>query len=203
MTRIAGIVLAAGLSTRMGSLKLLLELNNETIIYKVINAALLSRLDEVVLVTGTSHHRLLQSLDNLATHFKLRITQNSRPEAGMSSSIRAGMSSLKDYKDGIMIILGDQPKLTTAIIDQLGSVFSESPSSIVAPKVQGRRTTPVIFPVRFFPALVALTGDRGGRPILEANPEAVIEVEMGDAYDDIDIDTPEDWEKFRKEYQNG
>ncbi len=54
----------------------------------------------------------------------------------------------------------------------------------------------MIFPRRFFSALLSLVGDRGGRSILEANPGAVLRVEVGDIYDDMDIDTLQDWEKM-------
>jgi len=199
MARVGGIVLAAGLSTRMRRPKLLLKLDNESVIYKVVSSALFSRLDEVVLVTGEAHTQVLQSLHDFSGHRKLKIAHNKVPEAGMSSSIRTGMLALTEEKDGIMIILGDQARLTTNVIDHIEAVFSTSPSSIIAPMVRGRQTTPVVFPARFFPDLLSLTGDRGGRPILEANPDAVIAVEVGDMYDDMDIDTLEDWEKFTKD----
>jgi molybdenum cofactor cytidylyltransferase len=197
MVSLAGIVLAAGLSTRMGRPKLLLELGNKSVIYRVVKAAAASQLDELVIVTGRHHDPLLQSLGELSRHPKLQTAYNETPEAGMASSIVAGMKSIMPRKrDGVMIILGDQAKLTKDVIDHLLAVFSESPSAIVAPTVDGRRTTPVIFPRRFFPALLSLSGDRGGRSILEANPGAVVRVELGNIYDDMDIDTLQDWEKM-------
>ncbi len=142
MVRIAGIVLAAGLSTRMGRPKLLLELGNKSVIYRVVRAALASQLDEVVIVAGRNHDPLLQSLGELSRHPKFQTAYNQTPEAGMASSIVAGMQSLVELnRDGVMIILGDQAKLTTDVIDHLVVIFSESTSAIVAPTVDGRQTT--------------------------------------------------------------
>lgn len=202
MAKVAGIVLAAGLSKRMGRPKLLLKLNNESVIYKVVRSALFSRLDEVVLVTGKNNIEILESLQDLSRHTKLKITHNKAPELGMSSSIKVGMVCLGSDRDGAMIILGDQPKLSTFIINTLGDAFSRSPTCIVAPTVCGRQTTPVVFPARFFSALMSLKGDRGARPVIDSNPDAVIRIEVGEVYDDTDIDTLADWEKFKKEPGN-
>lgn len=197
MVSVAGIVLAAGLSTRMGTPKLLLELDNESIIYRVVRSAVLSQLDEVILVTGKVHSQILQTLHELSCHPKLRISHNKNPGAGMASSIVTGMLSISKERHGIMIILGDQVKLTTDVIDHLVSAFSQLSNTIIAPTVGGRRTTPVVFPAYFFRALMSLSGDRGGRSILDANPGAVVTVEVGDSYDDIDIDTEKDFKKVR------
>ncbi len=197
MLSLAGIVLAAGFSTRMGRPKLLLEFDGKSVIYRVVKAALTSQLADVVVVTGRDHDSLLQSLGDLSPHPKLQFARNETPAAGMASSIVTGMLSVIAREgDGAMIVLGDQAKLTKHVIDYLLDVFSGSPSAIVAPTVYGRQTTPVIFPRRFFSALLSLTGDRGGRSILEANPGAVVRVEVGDIYDDVDIDTLKDWKKI-------
>jgi molybdenum cofactor cytidylyltransferase len=66
------------------------------------------------------------------------------------------------------------------------------------PLVMGRRTTPVIFPGMLFPELMDETGDIGGRNVLKRHADQVVELEMGQEYDDTDLDTPEDLEKIRR-----
>jgi molybdenum cofactor cytidylyltransferase len=71
-------------------------------------------------------------------------------------------------------------------------VFRADPGKIVMPTVKGRRTTPVVFPHDLFGELRAVTGDVGGRDVLNRNQDRVVSLEMGEAYDDVDLDTPED-----------
>lgn len=193
---IHGIILAAGLSTRMGRQKLLLEIGGRPIIQTVAKAALASVLQRIVLVAGTGARDLKSHLGNIAEDPKLSIVENPRPEQGMSSSLRAGMKAVDDAAGGAMIILADQPWQTSQLFDRLASEFVERPGSIVAPAIDGRRTNPVIFPRWLFGELMEQTGDIGGREVLNRHSHTVVLVEMGTGYDDRDIDTPEDLERI-------
>ncbi|MGZ6220916.1 MAG: nucleotidyltransferase family protein, partial [Syntrophales bacterium] len=111
---------------------------------------------------------------------------------GMSSSLKTGMMMVTKEILGIMVILGDQPFLTSAIINRLLDEFKKQTDRIVAPMVQGRRYNPVIFPADLVPELRMVRGDIGGKSVLQRNPERVVGIEMGGYYDDKDLDTPED-----------
>ncbi|MDQ7782152.1 MAG: nucleotidyltransferase family protein [Desulfomonilaceae bacterium] len=189
---IHGIILAAGLSTRMGVPKLLMPLDGSPILSHVLQAALDSSLDRVILVAGPGlmSSSYLRGLPRVSA--RLRVVTNPRPQEGMSSSLRVGMAAMDPNSQGVMVILADQPRLTHTLIDELKAVFLRDPSKIVAPAIHGRRTTPVIFPASLFDELTAQRGDVGGRDVVTQNLHKVVEIEMGSYYDDADIDTPED-----------
>jgi molybdenum cofactor cytidylyltransferase len=190
--RVEGIVLAAGLSTRMGKAKLLLEIDGLALVMWVVRAALESALDRIVLVTGPSDPLLEAALRPVFDHPKFSRVVNPHPELGMSTSLVVGVAEVRTEAAGVLIMLADQPWLTAGIINELLAVFETDPSRIVVPSVQGRRTTPVLFPASLRPDLLRTTGDVGGREVVNRNSSRVVQVEMGPRYDDSDVDTPED-----------
>jgi molybdenum cofactor cytidylyltransferase len=195
---IQGIILAAGLSTRMGRPKLWIEIDRIPLLARVLQATLDSRLDSIILVTGPGSPCRSDSISDRTSPERIRIVVNRNPVEGMASSVRMGMSEIDPRAQGVMIILADQPWLTSKIINELAEAFAKDPHKIVAPAVHGRRTTPVVFPSDLFPDLIRQTGDVGGRGVLNQNPERVVQIEMGSYYDDADIDTPEDLTRNRK-----
>jgi molybdenum cofactor cytidylyltransferase len=114
----------------------------------------------------------------------------------MASSLEIGVSSASAQSSGAMILLGDQPGITAEIINQMLGVFQGDDKSIVRAAVNGRQTTPVIFPADLFQELTRGTGDFGGRFVVDRNKERVVLIEMGSRYDDSDLDTLEDLEKM-------
>jgi len=194
--KIEGIILAAGLSTRMGVPKLTLEIEGIPIIRSVAQAAVESELHRVILVKSPSDSRVAKALGPAAKDPRLSQVVNLHPEAGMSSSMRKGIESLDRETAGVMILLGDQPGIAGTIINRLLAAFRKEPAKIIAPVVQARRTTPVIFPATLFSELMEETGDIGGRNVLKRHYEEVVEIEMGREYDDTDLDTPEDLDRF-------
>ena len=194
---IEGIILAAGLSTRMGRPKLTLEIEGIPVIRRVVRAALESELHRVILVAGPTDSRVAEALGPLAKDARLLPVVNHCPQAGMSSSLCRGMESLDREAAGVMILLGDQPGITGNIINILLAAFLNERTKIIVPLVIGRRTTPVIFPAAVFPELMEETGDIGGRNVLKRHANQVVELEMGQDYDDADLDTPEDLDKMR------
>ena len=192
---VEGIILAAGLSKRMGLSKTLIAIEGDTLIGRVMTASLEAGLHRVVLVTNSSNCRAVHTVAASAGS-RLSIVVNPHPDEGMSSSINTGLAALSPDAVGVMILLGDQPRITAETIDRLLSIFRSDIGKIVVPTVYGRRTTPVIFPAHLFPELMATTGDVGGREVLKRNPDKVFWVEMGSGYDDTDLDTPEDLDRF-------
>ena len=193
---VKGIILAAGLSTRMGCQKLLIKVRGIPVITRVVSAALGSRLNRVVLVTGPDNSELLQWLRPDDTDKRLLIAVNDCPEEGMSSSLKTGMMKIPKETLGVMVILGDQPFLTSAIINKLLDEFEKQPDRIVAPLVEGRRSNPVIFPNDLFHDLTMVSGDMGGKAVLQRNSARLVGIRMDDYYDDTDLDTPEDLQRI-------
>jgi molybdenum cofactor cytidylyltransferase len=192
--QVDGIILAAGLSTRMGHPKLLLEIKGHPIIELVVRAALESLLSRVILVSAPSFNDLTIPLGPFKKHNRLEYVTNPHPENGMASSLQNGIRRVEKRASGVMVILADQPWLTSKIIDFLLAEFCKDASRIVLPSINGRRTTPVIFPARFYSELMQVTGDIGGRSVLNKHPDSIVAVEMGNCYDDLDVDTPQDYE---------
>lgn len=189
---VEGIILAAGLSTRMGRPKLLIQLHGEPMLARVVKTALKSRLERVILVLAEPVKAYQDALGQMAVNQKLHTVINSNPEKGMASSLRVGLSAVRAGTAGAMVILADQPWLQVHVIDSLMQTFLDSASPIAVPTVRGRRTTPVIFPSDLFPELMNETGDVGGRNVLKRHCDKIVYSELGSGYDDSDFDTPED-----------
>jgi len=198
----AGIILAAGASTRFGRPKQLLQLNDKYLIEWVLDAALNSRLNRVVLVLGYAHQKILQALGETSQHSKLQIVVNPQYKLGQSHSLRIGLSTVKTDFAAVMFLLGDQPMLNPAKINSLLESFWSADKDICVPTYQGKRQTPVIFSRRFFAELMNIKGDIGARKLIDKNPTRVISVEMADPLTFFDIDTQQDFKNLIKNLKN-
>jgi molybdenum cofactor cytidylyltransferase len=199
---VEGIILAAGLSTRMTYCKLEAEIEGVPLVMRVVRAAAESELSRVVLVTGAEGVNCLGSPGAGSTSSKVQMVANLNPERGMASSMCTGLDAVSSQAAGAMVLLGDQPGITAEIINELLGEFRRNPGKMVVPFIFGRKTTPVIFPADLFPELKAIVGDVGGRDVLGRNAERLLGVELGTRYNDTDVDTPEDLEKIRKQFQS-
>jgi len=189
---IAGIVLAAGLSRRMGQAKLLLDWGGKPVIRRTVECLASVGLDEILVVVGPSHSDLETALDGLA----VRVVVNAHPEAGQAGSVVAGIRALAPGTHGALIALGDQPTVPREVIPALLRAFGESGRSIAAPSYRGVRGNPVLFAASLFPELVALDGDQGARSVVDRDPARVMLVDF-DMPMPQDLDTPEDYERLR------
>jgi molybdenum cofactor cytidylyltransferase len=120
----------------------------------------------------------------------LLMVENAHPEDGISSSIAIGVRALPDTATAALIGVADQPYLTAEAIEELLRAFL--PGRIVVPRFGDHRGNPPVFDRRFFPDLMGLRGDRGGQVVVNAHPEAVVEVSLAEAIGD-DVDRPEEW----------
>ena len=195
--RSAGLVLAAGSSTRMGSPKQLLNVGGHNLLDHVLKEALNSDLDLVVLVLGYKAGEIRKGLEADPENKKLKIVENDEWEKGISSSIRTGLAEVQDEYDHCMIILADMPHLSTSAVNHLLREYLSSGSPLGAIKAGHRRSLPVIFSRVLFNELNQLEGDIGARDLFVKHQDNVCLVEQDD-YNDMDIDTPEDYVHFIK-----
>jgi len=183
---IAGILLAAGLSSRFGRQKLLEPWGDEPLLTRAARRFIDAGLMPVIAVVS-GDPRLAQALAGLP----LSLETNPQPERGINSSIGIGVGALPRATPAALIGVADQPYLTAGAIGQLVTAFV--PGKIVVPRYGDHRGNPVIFDRRFFSELMRLIeADRGGQVVVTAHPEAVIDVELP-ASMGKDIDRPDDW----------
>ncbi len=195
---IAGIVLAAGLSRRMGQAKLLLPVGGRAIVRHAVEAVLAGGVDSVWVVTGPDVEPIQAALAGI----DVEIVVNPAPEQGQAGSVRAGIAALPPAVDSVLIALGDQPALAPSIIPALLAARRASTKSIVAPRYRDGQGNPVLFKREIFPELLRLTGDQGARPIIQREPARVEWVEL-DLPMPPDVDTPGDYEKIRATLRAG
>jgi molybdenum cofactor cytidylyltransferase len=203
----AAIILAAGSSTRMGEgrHKLLLPLAGRPVLAHVIDAALASQARPIIVILGHQADQVRAQIAPFVTHPDITIIENSAYLQGMSTSLRSGVQALisNGYKkstsayqvDSALIMLGDQPMISSQVINTLIDVYRATRKHIVAPLYSGKRGSPVLFDASLFPELLEVTGDEGGRTVLERHRQELETVEIGDAMANYDVDT---WEAYQQ-----
>jgi len=196
----AGIILAAGMSERLGRSKPLLEFRGKYLIRWALDAALNSHLESLILVLGHNAQNILQALGEKLRHPRLHIVINSEYREGQSQSLRAGLlkaicppsGSADDGFPSVMFLLGDQPFADSKMINCLLGRFWKSEKDICVPVCQGKRGNPTIFSRVFYNQLLSIKGDIGAREIICSHPESVLYAEVDNPLCFFDIDTEED-----------
>jgi molybdenum cofactor cytidylyltransferase len=189
---ISAILLAAGQSKRMGELKQLMPFGQSTIVEQAVDNLLSSAVDEVIVVVGYKARDVTRAI--AAKPIKLVI--NPDYEQGMSTSIIAGLKSVHSRTQGVMLALGDQPLVNSQIINRLIEEFYNHDKGIVVPTYQGRRGHPIIFAIKYKEQLLELSGDMGGRQIIENHPDDVLEVAVDSESIVADFDTTDDYQAY-------
>ncbi len=187
---VAGIVLAAGMSKRFGANKLLALWRGKPLIHWVVQAALASRLERVVVVLGYESALVRSAFADLFEDGRLEAIANEAYRTGQSSSVIAGLEAVRTDFPAAMFLMGDQPMLDAGVIDGLISTYERSGKAICFPSCKGTRRNPVIFAKRFYADILALSGDTGARALIDANPDDAASVEFAQEwlFRDVDID---------------
>jgi molybdenum cofactor cytidylyltransferase len=195
-TPTAGIILAAGESTRLGEPKQLLRVCGRFLIEWVLTAALDSNLDRVVLVLGCEHERIRRALVATTAHPKCDILVNPDYRDGQSTSLKAGILSIRHGFPSAMFLLGDQPLVDADVLNLLLQRYAESDKPICVPTHRGTRGNPTLFARSFYPVLLNLAGDKGARDLIADHPQQVLAVEIPDPLVFLDVDRREDVAKI-------
>ncbi len=187
--RIAGLVLAAGQSRRMGTLnKLLIGIDGKPMVRHVAEAVAASQASPLVVVTGHERDKVEAALAGLPARF----VHNPDYAQGLSTSVKCGLAALPEEVDGAVVCLGDMPMVAAAAIDRLIAAFNPVEGRVLCvPTRRGKRGNPVLLGKRLFAELAAVSGDVGARSLIAGHPELVAEVEMESDAVLTDIDTPQ------------
>lgn len=196
----AGIILAAGMATRLGQNKQLVTIDGRHAIERVVDAASRSSLDRLILVLGFEAQKTLRAIQNRIEQYEISVIVNPHYADGMSSSVKAGLKAAVDY-EAAMFLLGDQPLLEAKCIDTLLHSFWQSEALIVAPTCQGKRRNPVVFAKALYPEILEVSGDQGAREIIRRYQEQTALIEFDEPRWFLDIDSKADLERARAFYK--
>lgn len=189
---VSGVILAAGLSRRLGRPKQLLPLAGKPLIWWTATNALASHLDEVLVVVGGAADDVSAAISSLP----VRVIQNDCFAEGQSTSLRAGVCSLAANVAAAVFLLGDQPEVSATVIDALIDEHAETNALIVQPVYRGTPGNPVLFDHRLFAELKTVEGDQGARSFLRRGPGWVRRVAVDEVGPPADIDTDEDYREL-------
>lgn len=183
MTELACLVMAAGESRRFNGNKLLARVDNKPLLQHAIEKANACNPGHVYAVTGAWHEAILaaHAADSLG---KVSFIYNPDWAEGLGKSIATGVSMLANHYDNILILLADQLAITVDDLQRL--INNHQPDAITCAFYAGNNGVPAIFSKPFFPALMALTGERGGKGLLNDEGYPVKGVEMANAAVDVD-----------------
>lgn len=196
---IATIVLAAGSSSRLGRPKQLLDIQGQPLLCHCTKLALDATPDNVIVVLGANE----KPLREVITPLPVKIVSNHFWKTGMGSSIKTGLNYVLQSDiapDGIILMVCDQPALTSQHLRRLVEQFYETKKPIIASSYAGSGGVPVLFGRSFFSNLLLLGDDQGAKKIVSQFPSQVALVEFSEGV--LDLDTEEDYEKYLRMSNN-
>jgi molybdenum cofactor cytidylyltransferase len=188
------IILAAGESKRMGRPKLLLPLGNSTIIETIVNNATKSKADEVLVILGSG----AENIEEKIRDFPAKTSVNPNFRQGMLSSIQWGFEILPEDTRAALVMLGDQPMVSSSVIDKVIDAYEPTEKSIVLPVYNKRRGHPLLIDMKHREEVKRISPDIGLRALVHNHTEDILEVEVDDPGILKDIDTVADYNRTIK-----
>ncbi len=193
--RIAAIVLAGGMSSRMGQSKVLLPWDNRPIIRVIVDRLKRMRLDDVVVVTG----HLAEKVEAALAEEPVQFVHNPDYRAGeMLSSLQAGLKTLPDDIGACLVVLGDQPWLDNRIVNEIICAYAEGKGTIVAPSYHHRRGHPILIDHVYWRDLLNLPPGSAPRDVINAHADETFYVNAETDSVLRDLDTPEQYDQERR-----
>ena len=189
---VAGVILAAGDARRFGGPKQLLPWRGRPLVWHSASNALQAGLSPVIVVCGAVTQEIKSELKDLP----VEIVHNPDWAQGQGTSVRVGVETLPPERGGAVFLLADQPQIPVQLIVALVERHAAGLAPIVAPRVAGQLTNPVLFDRDLFTALASLSGEVGGRKLFSSYPPVM--VDWDEAAILLDVDTPEDYLRLKE-----
>lgn len=191
--RLSAVVLAAGLSRRMGNTnKLLLAVDDVPLVRRTVSQIVAAAFDEIVVVVGHEQELVTEALAGLP----VRVAQNEHYRDGQVSSVRCGLQALRRPNAGVMVCPADQPLLTTTLVNTLAELFfARERGTTLVPYYQGRRGNPIVLDQGAVADILSGNSDFGCRQFVDRNPDLVDRVDIENRALVDDIDSPEDYRR--------
>ena len=189
------LILAAGSSSRMGSIKQLLSINGKTLLQHTLDLSTKIKSTRTLCVLGAHAEEIMQKVDGKNVEFII----NKNHKLGLSASIISGIEYLQKEKipfDGLFILLADQPAIKQDYYDEMMRLFDEKRMKIIASNYGNTLGVPAIFPAIFTNDLLQITGDKGAKEFLQKNKRRTLSPQT--LVNLLDIDTPKDYKNFIK-----
>lgn len=197
MPKIGAIILAAGMSIRMGEPKLLLPLRGQPLFRHAIDSILGSPVQPIYLVAGKYIEEIRQHSEDYP---EMKIIHNPNYADGMSTSLKLGVQSIKEHVDAVMIFLADQPLISRVIIQSLIDKYIQCKDEgvrIIRPKYKGEVGHPILVDAVLLNEFHSINGDQGGKSIIKKYEAVTETVSFDNSMWGFDIDTPEDFQKVK------
>ena len=189
---VAGVVLAAGSSTRMGRNKLFFELDGETLLRRVVRRAIDAGLDPVVVVVGHEGERARTEISGLSC----TPVVNPDHAKGINRSLRTGISHVPDRARAAVVMLADMPFVTTSMVTELVARYRQGTAPLVISADGDVNAPPMLYDRALFPELRQMAGEGCGRQVVRRHRHEAVAVSWPEAALQ-DIDVPEDYERIR------
>ncbi|MBM0745064.1 nucleotidyltransferase family protein (plasmid) [Phormidium sp. CLA17] len=192
-TQIGLLLLAAGASRRMGTPKQLLPIQGRSLLRHLAEISIASLCDPVIAVLGASPHQIRPEIEDLP----LQIIENQHWQSGMGTSISTGLAALLEQKPtlkAMLILVCDQPFVSTALIDQLVVAYQSTNYQIVATTYLETIGVPALLSDRYFSELLRLNSDTGARQIIQQHLNETYTIDFPKGA--IDLDTPDQYQAF-------
>ncbi len=192
--KLTAVVLAAGLSARMGTPKMLLPWGTSTVLAHVLRTLHDAGVDDRVVVVGPERG----AVDTICQSAGSRTVFNPEFKTGeMLSSLQVGLRSLAPDCEAALVVLGDQPLVESAAIRAVVDAFALRRSPLVVPSFQNRRGHPWLMAAALWPEMLRMLPPETPRDFMRRHSPVIEHVEWNTNSILVDIDTPEDYERAR------
>lgn len=189
---VAGILLAAGTSSRMGSNKLFFELNGESILRGAVRRALSGGLSPLIVILGHERDKARREIEDLPCQWAL----NPLYEQGINSSLKSGVKAVPPEARAAMVLLADMPFVSPEMIAAMIARYRASAAPLVISDYEGVNAPPMLYDRSLFPELLAMTGEGCGRQVVKRR-RGEAEVLSWPAAALADLDVPDDYDRLK------